>query len=231
MLEVRDIHTYYGSSYIIRGVSLSVKEGEIACLLGRNGAGKTTVIKSVMGILPIRKGSVSLNGERINGRRSFRIARMGVGYVPEDRRVYPDFTVRENLEIVPRLGARAKLTFADICEIFPTLQALEKRLGRQLSGGELQMVAISRALIGNAELVLLDEPTEGLAPLVVSALLESIEKLKKKGIGVLLAEQNVRAAMRVATKVYILSEGVIIFEGAAGEFLENPDLVKKHLLV
>jgi branched-chain amino acid transport system ATP-binding protein len=231
MLEVTDIHTYYGSSYIIRGVSLGVSKGEIACILGRNGAGKTTIIKSVMGILPIKRGSVSLNGIRVDGRKSFRVARMGVGYVPEDRRVYPDFTVRENLEIVPQLGSRSKLTLDDIYDIFPKLKILERRLGRQLSGGELQMIAIARALIGNPDLVLLDEPTEGLAPLVVSALLGSIEKLKHKGIAVLLAEQNVRAAIKVSTKVYILSEGRIVFEGTVDAFLENPDLVKKHLLV
>jgi branched-chain amino acid transport system ATP-binding protein len=232
MLEVEDIHAYYGSSYIIRGVSLRVEKDEVACLLGRNGAGKTTTIKSLMGILPLRKGSVKYNGQQLRGLRPFQIARIGVGYVPEDRRIYPDFTVRENLEIVPhRLGGKAKLTLEEIFDFFPDLKKLEQRFGYQLSGGELQMLAIARALIGNPELMLLDEPTEGLAPLVVSALLESIEKLRKKGRSVLLAEQNARAAIKVSNKVYILSEGIIAFEGMSNEFLENPDLVKKHLLV
>ena len=232
MLEVKDIHTYYGSSYVLRGISLRVEKEEIACLLGRNGAGKTTTIKSIMGILPLEKGSVEFNGQQLRGLRPFKVAKMGVGYVPEDRRIYPDFTVRENLEIVPHgLGGKTKMSLNEIFDFFPDLKVLEKRLGCQLSGGQLQMLAIARALMGNPELILLDEPTEGLAPLVVGALLESIEKLRKKGTSVLLAEQNARAAIKVSSKVYILNEGIIAFEGTTNEFLENPDLVKRHLLV
>jgi branched-chain amino acid transport system ATP-binding protein len=209
-----------------------VGKEETVCLLGRNGAGKSTAIKSIMGILLIKRGTVMFDGQQLTGLKPFQVARMGVGYVPEDRRIYPDFTVRENLEIVPRRAMRrTEMTLESVFTLFPPLKNLEKRLGYQLSGGELQMLSIARALVGNPKLMLLDEPTEGLAPMVVSALLESIEKLRNEGRSVLLAEQNVRAAIKVSSRVYVLGDGIIAFEGPTNDFLKNPELVKRHLLV
>jgi branched-chain amino acid transport system ATP-binding protein len=232
MLEVQEIHTYYGSSYVLQGVSLMVGLGEIVCILGRNGAGKTTTLKSIMGILTPRRGSVKYNGREIKGLRPFKIARMGIEYVPEDKRIYPDFTVRENLEVVPRnLQREAQWGFNEVFTLFPQLKMIQKRLGGQLSGGEKQMLTIARALVGNPELLLLDEPCEGLAPMVVASLLEAVKKIRSQGVTVLLTEQNVHFCIKLSDRVYILDEGKVVFEGTSKDFLQHEDLAKKYLLV
>jgi branched-chain amino acid transport system ATP-binding protein len=233
VLEAQDIHTYYDSSYILRGVSLQVKTGEIVALLGRNGAGKTTTLKSIMGILVPRKGSLIYKGQEIKGLRPFQIARKGIGYVPEDRRIYPDFTVRENLEVVSRHLRRETRwkSSEEIFTLFPELREIEARLGYQLSGGESQMLTIARTLLTNPEVLLLDEPSEGLAPLVVARLLDAIKVLKTQGLGILLSEQNSRFAAKVADRVYILDEGKILFEGTCREFVQSEEVAQKYLLV
>ena len=233
MLEIKDIHTYYDSSYILRGVSLEVQAPEIVALLGRNGAGKTTTLKSIMGILVPRKGSVTYKGEQIKGLRPFQIARKGIGYVPEDRRIYPDFTVRENLEVVSRHLRRETRwkSIEAVFDLFPELRGLEARLGYQLSGGESQIVTICRTLLTNPEVLLLDEPSEGLAPLIIIRLLDAIKALKTQRLSILLSEQNSRFVTKVADRVYILDEGKIVFQGTCKDFVESEEAAQKYLLV
>jgi branched-chain amino acid transport system ATP-binding protein len=249
MLEVEGIHTFYGLSHILFGVSLKVEPGEIVCLLGRNGAGKTTTMKSIMGLTPPKQGSIRLKGEEITGQEPYLLARKGIGYVPDDRRIFADLTVGENLEIAarssepfdgvyPEQGRRAqdKTGFAQwdkqrVYELFPALKEIESRKGGCLSGGEQKMLAIARALMGNPELLLLDEPTEGLAPMLVRALEEQIKKLRETGLTVLLAEQNVRSALRLGDRGYIIDNGQIRYQGSVEELRENEEVRKKYLLV
>jgi branched-chain amino acid transport system ATP-binding protein len=232
MLEVKNIHTYYGSSYILQGVSLTVSKEEVVCLLGRNGAGKSTTLKSIMGIVSPREGMVLFKGEEIRGLKPFQIAWKGVGYVPEDRRIYPDFSVRENLEIVPhRTEGGMQWGLKESFALFPKLKQIEKRLGKQLSGGEQQMLTIARTLMGNPELVLLDEPSQGLAPIMVNTLIEAIKKMIGLGITLLMSEQNIHLAMKVASRVYILDNGKIVFESTIRDFIQNEEIAKRYLLV
>ncbi len=232
MLEVEGIHTYYGSSYILRGVSLRVRKGEVVCLLGRNGAGKTTTLKSIMGIVPPRDGMISFKGARIAGLKPFQIARKGLGYIPEDRRIFPDFSVRENLTVVPsRPGSGVRWGLEESYDLFPKLKLLEKRLGKQLSGGEQQMLTIARTLMGSPELVLLDEPTQGLAPIMVNALITAIGKLRALGITILMSEQNISLAVKTADRVCILDNGKVVFEGPAKDFVQNEEITQRYLLV
>ncbi len=241
MLEVEGIHTFYGLSHILFGVSLRVEPGEIVCLLGRNGAGKTTTMKSVMGLAPPKQGSIRFKGEEISGKEPYLLARKGIGYVPDDRRIFADLTVGENLEIAARSSepsdyAQDKTGFAQwdkerVYELFPALKAIDSRKGGCLSGGEQKMLAIARALMGNPELLLLDEPTEGLAPLLVRALEEQIKKLREAGLTVLLAEQNVRSALRLGDRGYIIDNGQIRYQGSIEELREDEEVRKKYLLV
>ena len=241
MLEVEGIHTFYGLSHILFGVSLRVEPGEIVCLLGRNGAGKTTTMKSIMGLTPPRQGSIRLKGEEITGKEPYLLARKGIGYVPDDRRIFADLTVGENLEIAARSNepfdyAQDKTRFAQwdkerVYELFPALKEIEPRKGGCLSGGEQKMLAVARALMGNPELLLLDEPTEGLAPMLVRALEEQIKKLRETGLTVLLAEQNVRSALRLGDRGYIIDNGQIRYQGSIEEPRENEEVRKKYLLV
>jgi len=232
MLEVRDVHTFYGLSHVLFGVSLSVGQGEIVCLLGRNGAGKSTIIKSIMGIVPPKQGSIMYRGKDIRGHPPFRIARLGVGYVPDDRRVFADLTVGENLEISERKGTTSTEWNKEmVYEFFPALAHIDGRKAGLLSGGEQQMLTIARALVTNPDLLLLDEPTEGLAPLIVRTLMERILALKAKGLTILLAEQNQKAALDLSDRGYIIDNGVIRFEGNIKELRENEGIRKKYLLV
>ncbi len=249
MLEVEGIHTFYGLSHILFGVSLRVEPGEIVCLLGRNGAGKTTTMKSVMGLAPPKQGSIRFKGEEISGKEPYLLARKGIGYVPDDRRIFADLTVGENLEIAARSSepsdyalrpcsgrAQDKTGFAQwdkerVYELFPALKAIESRKGGCLSGGEQKMLAIARALMGNPELLLLDEPTEGLAPMLVRSLEEQIKKLRETGLTVLLAEQNVRSALRLGDRGYIIDNGQIRYQGSIEELREDEEVRKKYLLV
>lgn len=229
MLEVNGIHTFYGMSHILFGVSLSVARGEIVCLLGRNGAGKTTTLRSIMGLTPPRQGSIKFKGEEIVGKEPYMLARQGIGYIPDDRRIFADLTVGENLEIAARRGGEWNKD--KVYELFPALRDIELRKGGYLSGGEQQMLTIARTLMGNPEFLLLDEPTEGLAPLLVGALEKQIGKLRDAGLTVLLAEQNVRSALRLSDRGYIIDNGQIHYQGSVKELSENEEIRKKYLLV
>lgn len=233
MLKVEGIHTYYGLSHILFGVSLQVASGEIVCLLGRNGAGKSTTMRSIMGLTPPKRGIIHFKGRGITGKKPHLLAREGIGYVPDDRRVFADLTVGENLEISerkPREGVAA-WDKAGVYAFFPPLEAIDSRKAGFLSGGEQQMLTIARALMTNPELLLLDEPTEGLAPLIVAMLQEQIANLKAKGLTVLLAEQNQKVALELSDRGYVIDNGVIRYDGSIADLRENEEVRKKYLLV
>jgi branched-chain amino acid transport system ATP-binding protein len=232
MLEVQGIHTFYGLSHILFDVSLKVDPGEVVCLLGRNGAGKTTTMKSIIGITPPKQGSIRFKGKEIIGIEPYLLTRKGIGYIPDDRRIFADLTVGENLEIGERKAKGGEGWSRErIYGLFPALKNIESRRGGCLSGGEQKMLAIARALVGNPEFVLLDEPFEGLAPLLVHALEEQISKLREAGLTVLIAEQNVRSTLRISDRGYIIDNGQIRYHGSIEELRDNEDVRKKYLLV
>lgn len=234
MLEVDEIHTYYGLSHVLFGVSLRVEPGEIVCLLGRNGAGKTTTLKSIIGLNPPRQGRISFKGEDVTGEEPYKLARQGIGYVPDARRIFAELTVDDNLGIAEKQSAADwdwGWNKEKVFELFPVLKEKQSHNGGHLSGGEQKMLAIGRALMGNPELLLLDEPTEGLAPLLVQALEEQILKLKAAGLTVLLAEQNVKSTLRLSDRGYIIDNGRIRFAGTVDELRENEEVRQKYLLV
>ncbi len=232
MLEVTGIQTFYGLSHILFDVSLKVKAGEVVCLLGRNGAGKSTTIKSIMGIAPPKQGSILFKGEEVVGKKPYILARKGIGYDPDDRRIFADLTVDENLEIAEKGYVEGEGWNKErVYDFFPALKHIRRRRGGVLSGGEQKMLAIGRALMGNPELLLLDEPTEGLAPVMVRALEEQLLKLKETGLTVLLAEQNLVATLKLSDRGYIIDNGRIRFEGSVQELRENEEVRKKYLLI
>lgn len=225
LLLVDNIHAAYGISRVLFGISLEVAQGECVCLLGRNGVGKTTTMRAIMGLTPPNAGRVVWKGQDIAGRPSFQIARLGIGFVPEDRRIFADLTVRENLDVAARAAGRPGRWTADsVFSLFPKLSQLAERQGGFLSGGEQQMLTIGRTLMGNPELLLLDEPSEGLAPLVVENLLEQVGRLKREGLTILLAEQGVDFSLALADRVYVLEKGAVRYSGAAAELRDNPRL-------
>ena len=232
MLRVEGINTFYGAAQILFDLSLSIERGETVCLLGRNGAGKTTTLRSIMGLTSPATGRISFNGEDITGKPSFVIAQRGIGFVPEDRRIFSSLTVRRNLDIGAKKGSSgnglAEWTEKIIFEHFPQLAKVADRVGECLSGGERQMLAIARTLMGNPELVLLDEPTEGLAPLMVQEVIRIIQTLKEKGMSILLVEQHPKA-LSIADRVYVMSKGEMVYEGDAKEILDDAAL-KQRLL-
>jgi len=228
MLALEDVHTAYGLSRVLFGISLDVKEGECVCLLGRNGVGKTTTMRSVMGLTPPSSGRVRFKSHDITGWEPFRVARAGVGFVPEDRRIFAELTVWENLDVARRAAARpGRWTVDAVVELFPVLGALRNRQGGFLSGGEQQMLTIARTLMGNPDLLLLDEPSEGLAPLVVEALLAKIGELKAQGLTILLAEQGVEFSLALADRVYVLEKGAVRFSGPAAQLKSDPALLDR----
>jgi branched-chain amino acid transport system ATP-binding protein len=232
MLEVEGIHTFYGLSHILFDVSLRVELQEVVCLLGRNGAGKTTTMKSVIGITPPKQGIIRYKGEEITGTDPYLLARKGISYVPDDRRIFADLTVGENLEIAEKKAKSGEEWNRErVYGLFPALKEIENRRGGCLSGGEQKMLAIARALMGNPELILLDEPFEGLAPALVRILEGQIKKLKEAGLTVLLAEQNVRSALKLSDRGYIIDNGQIRYHGSIGELRDNEEVRKKYLLV
>ncbi len=225
LLEVHDIHAAYGSSRVLFGISLNVARGECVCLLGRNGVGKTTTMRAIMGLTPPSSGSIVFDGTDITGSPPHRIARLGIGFVPEDRRIFAELNVWENLDVAARAAGRpGRWTIEAVYGLFPKLRELANRQGGFLSGGEQQMLTIGRTLMGNPDLLLLDEPSEGLAPLVVENMLEQVSRLKRDGLTILLAEQGVDFSLALADRVYVLEKGAVRFAGAAAELRDNPRL-------
>jgi branched-chain amino acid transport system ATP-binding protein len=233
-LELKDVHTFYGTSHVLFDVSLSVAEGESVCLLGRNGAGKTTTLKSIIGLAPAAAGTIRFDGRELSGRQPYEVAQWGVGYVPDERLIFPDLTVRENLEIAAKKAPRgngAGWTVDKVYELFPVLAPLGRRLGGYLSGGEQQMLTIGRTLMGNPTLLLLDEPVEGVAPVVVQELTRQIKRLKAMGLTILFAEQNIGFATEVSDRAYVIEKGRIRFHGTMAELEANTEVKQKYLMI
>jgi branched-chain amino acid transport system ATP-binding protein len=228
MLDLHDVNAFYGDSHILHGVSLSVAEGEVVSLLGRNGAGKTTTILTVMGYLRPRPGRILFRGRDISALPPYAVARLGIGFVPQERGIFPSLTVRENLTVFARSGS-GPWTLDRIFAMFPSLQARAHNLGFQLSGGEQQMLSIARALMLNPSLLLLDEPSEGLAPMIVQMIIETITSLRSAGLAILLIEQNLRAALAVGDRHHVINKGQICFTGSSAE-LEGNDFVLRNYL-
>jgi len=224
VLEAQGLHTFYGKSHILHGVALEVHEGEIVTLLGRNGAGKTTTLRSFMGLTPAREGMVRIFGQATTDWPPYRIAASGVGFVPEGRRVFANLSVDENLKVP--LERPGLWTVARVYELFPRLAERKHSKGRQLSGGEQEMLSIARALLLNPKLLLLDEPSQGLAPIIVQDLFKVVGAMRKEGISVLLVEQNVRAAVETADRAYVLDDGRVVYEGPAAEFAKDEERVR-----
>ncbi|HZL39348.1 MAG TPA: ABC transporter ATP-binding protein [Pseudolabrys sp.] len=223
-LEAEGLHTFYGKSHILHGVGLEVREGEIVTLLGRNGAGKSTTLRSLMGLTHAREGAVRIFGNATTSWPPFRIAALGVGYVPEGRRIFANLSVEENLKVP--LERPGPWTIARVYELFPRLAQRKSNKGRQLSGGEQEMLSIARALLLNPKILLLDEPSQGLAPLIVQEVFKVIVAARKEGISVLLVEQNVRAAVEIADRAYVLDDGRVVYSGAAAEFAKDEERVR-----
>jgi branched-chain amino acid transport system ATP-binding protein len=233
-LELRNVHTHYETSHILFDVSIEVNQGESVCLLGRNGAGKTTTLKSIMSLASASAGSIRFNGVELIGRAPYEIARLGIGYTPDERLIFPDLTVRENLEIAIKpgaAGAPAHWTVERIYEMFPVLAPLDARLGGYLSGGEQQMLTIGRTLMGNPSLLLLDEPVEGVAPVVVQELTRQIKALKTMGLTILFAEQNMHFASEISDRAYVIEKGHIRFHGTMQELAANAEVKQKYLMI
>jgi len=232
-LSVEAIHTAYGLSQVLFGVSIEVKAGECVALIGRNGVGKTTTMRSIMGLNPPRQGKVTWKGQNIAGLPSYAVCKLGIGFVPEDRRIFPELSVWENLDIARRSGVGGKAAWAEeqVFALFPDLAEIRDRRGGVLSGGQQQMLTIARTLMGNPELLLLDEPSEGLAPLIVDQLREKVGQLKATGLSIVLAEQNLEFVMALADRVYILEKGEVRYTGTPADLRANADIVKQYLTV
>ena len=227
ILKLDEIHTYYGLVHMLQGVSLEIAEGEVVALLGRNGAGKTTALKSIMGLAPARQGKILFEDQDITGLPPHLIARQGIAYVPASRGIFMTLTSMENLNIVRTRGARWDTE--DVFRRFPKLAPLKRRRGRSLSGGEQQMLAIGRALVTGPSLILLDEPSQGLAPMVVELVVDMLRELKSEGVSMLLVEQNLQMALDLAERVYILDQGEVVFDGSAQELRNNDQLTASYL--
>ena len=234
LLELSHVDAYYDDSHILFDLSLTVEVGEVVCLLGRNGAGKTTTARSIVGLTPPRAGRITVRGLDLVGLPPYRIARLGIGFVPEDRRVFPNLTVYENLEVARRTwghGAASTWTVERVFDLFPILAQRHRQLGATLSGGEQQMLTIARTLMGDPAVLLLDEPSEGLAPLVVETLRQQLAQLKQNGLTIVLAEQNVRFVSELGDRVYILEKGMVRYQGSMSEFLADEPVRQAYLAV
>lgn len=226
-LVLRDVEAGYGDLSVVRNLSLEVEDGSVVALLGRNGAGKSTTLKTIIGLVRARAGEIVFHGTRIEGRSPHEINRCGIAYVPEERRIFSELTVDEHLQISQR--ANTQWPLERILELFPQLRALRNRRGRHLSGGEQQMLAIARALITGPKLLLLDEPSQGLAPVIVDAVVESVQRMRSEGLSILLVEQDVEIALHLASHVYVLETGELVYSGAAGELRARSDLQANYL--
>jgi branched-chain amino acid transport system ATP-binding protein len=236
MLKANEIHSFYGKSHILQGVSINLEQGNLVCLLGRNGVGKTTTLKSIMGMVKPAEGSILFKGREIVGRQPYEIARLGIGIVPEDRRIFPSLTVHENLlmGIVKRPEANSRgegWSAEKVYDLFPLLRARMKQKGGHLSGGEQQMLTMGRTLMGNPELILIDEPTEGLAPKIVTLVTGVLAAIHRSGTTLLLVEQNYKSAIKLAERFYIMSKGQVVFEGGGETLIQAAEVRKKYLEV
>ena len=231
MLEIKDLHAYYGKSHILQGVDMNVGEGEIVSLLGRNGVGRSTTCKAVMGLVD-PKGSITFRGKPINGLKPEQIAHTGIGYVPEDRQVFPTLTVEQNLELgLKRSGQFGRWNFDDVYRMFPNLDARRHQPAGVLSGGEQQMLTLCRTLMGDPDLVIIDEPTEGLAPKIVEKVGDLLDEIARRGISILLVEQKLAIALRISHRLYVMGHGRIVFEGDTKALQDNPGVRKEWLEV
>ena len=234
LLAVEGLHAHYGKSHVLHGVSLGVDAGEIACLLGRNGVGKSTTLKSIMGLVAPSAGTVTFKGRPIAGLPPYRVARLGLGYVPEERRIFPTITVKENLLMGIKAGAPPRdggWGLERVYEFFPRLRERERQRAGTLSGGEQQMLTIGRTLMGNPQVLLVDEPTEGLAPMVVEQVERILGEIHRSGTPVLLVEQSMETALALAQRVYVMSKGQIVFSGTMADLQANADVRKQYLEV
>ena len=235
LLEVRDLNTYYGLSHVLQSMSLTLEQGEIVALLGRNGMGKSTTLKSIMGLVKPKSGRVTFHGQNITGMPPFKVAKAGIGFVPEDRRIFPRLSVVDNLELGIKGGKSSKASDAwTLDRVFSHFPALEQRAdnkGAQLSGGEQQMLAIGRSLMGNPEVLLVDEPTEGLAPLLVREVRDVLKQINRAGVSILLVEHNLKVAMSLAHRIYLMGKGFIGFAGTPQELDAQPEIKAKYLEV
>jgi branched-chain amino acid transport system ATP-binding protein len=236
MLELHNVHSYYGKSHVLHGISLGLKEGEIVCLLGRNGVGKSTTLKSIVGLVKPREGSILFKGQELAGKEPYSIARLGVGYVPEDRRIFKSLTVHENLAIGIRkrqnvAGQGGAWTVERAYELFPRLKERQSSKGAHISGGEQQMLTVARTLMGNPEVVLIDEPTEGLAPIIVEDVLHMLAAVRETGVAILMVEQNFKAAVKVADRFYVMGKGQIVFQGKVEALMAAEEIRKNYLEV
>lgn len=232
ILELDEVHTYYGTSHILQGVSLSLEKGKCCVLLGRNGVGKTTTVNTVAGLLSPKEGAISFEHQAINGLPSWKIARKGIGFVPQGRRIFPSLSIKENLTMPSRKGTsehRKEWDLESVYNLFPILQERENNMGNELSGGQQQMLAIARALMTNPELIIMDEPSEGLAPVMVEYIGDVIVKLKESGLTILMVEQNISLACRVADEVIIMNKGQIVWSGSPDDLMQNEDIQHQYL--
>jgi branched-chain amino acid transport system ATP-binding protein len=233
LLAVSDLHAYYGKAHILHGVSFEMRAGEVVALVGRNGAGKSTTMKAIMGLVPPARGSVAFAGGGIAGKEPFEIARLGIGYVPEERRVFSELTVMENLAVGERPARRDAPRWSPdaLFQIFPNLARMRDRPGGQMSGGEQQMLTIARTLMGNPKLVLLDEPSEGLAPVIIEEMARAIQQLKSEGLTVLISEQNLHFARLVADRALVMEKGIIRFDGPMDDLMADASIRARYLAV
>jgi branched-chain amino acid transport system ATP-binding protein len=233
MLDVKNLDVFYGASQILFGVDLSVSRGQTVALLGRNGAGKSTTFKAIAGIAPPLRGQVMLSGVNLAGRLPYRIARAGIGYVPEDRQVFPEHSVNDNLMIgrKPGVDGKSYWNLARVYEVFPILAGMRGRMAGRLSGGEQQLLTIARTLMGNPDIILLDEPSEGLAPLIVQSIGRLILQLREMGVTILLAEQNMHFCLGIATHVAVVDKGQIVYRGTIDELRENAAITQRYLAI
>jgi branched-chain amino acid transport system ATP-binding protein len=229
ILEVKDIHTYYGDAYVLQGLSLSLEKGQILGLLGRNGVGKTTLVNSIVGFTPPRRGSIVFKGDEITSLPSYETVRRGMGLVPQGRRVFPTLTVEENLRVASRGASRKGWTLERIYEIFPRLAERRNQRSRTLSGGEQQMLAIARGLMTNPDCLIMDEPSEGLAPIIIQAVWQIIARLKREGLSILLVEQNAALALKVVDYVHVMAKGQVVYSARPDELWANDEIKALHL--